>query len=115
MPLMPERSSTWSQCIGLPSASLLPWPRTSSVAPSFSAHATACCRSLLSRGLIVPAIAHRILDRGENHIDMEASMRALILALLLLTIAWSQVTAHAQSVVWPAFGPVRNLLRFDGF
>ena len=55
---MPERSSTWSQRIGLPSASLLPLPRTSSVTPSFSAHSTACRSSLsASRGLIVPGHA----------------------------------------------------------
>jgi hypothetical protein len=46
---------------------------------------------------------------------MEASMRALTVVMLLLTAAWSQVSAQAQSVSWPAFGPVRNLLRFDGF
>lgn len=42
-------------------------------------------------------------------------MRALILLMLLLTAAWHQLPGYAQSVSWPAFGPVRNLLRFDGF
>src|SRR5690242_13238470 len=38
-------------------------------------------------------------------------MRALTLALLLLL---SPLSTQAQSVVWPAFGPVRNLLKLDG-
>jgi hypothetical protein len=42
-------------------------------------------------------------------------MRALTIGLLLLATALPQATARAQSVAWPAFGPVRNLLRFDGF
>jgi hypothetical protein len=42
-------------------------------------------------------------------------MRALTIASLLLAAALPQVAAQAQSVAWPAFGPVRNLLRFDGF
>src|SRR3954468_9596326 len=66
MPLSPERSSTWSQRIGLPRASLLPLPRTSSVAPSFSAHSTACRSSLASRGLVVPAIVSEPRDVGER-------------------------------------------------
>src|SRR5581483_1412038 len=57
MPLRPDKSRTWSQRIGLPTSSLVPLPRTSSVTPSFSAHATASRRSLVSRGLIVPVIA----------------------------------------------------------
>ncbi len=51
MPLMPETSSTWSHCIGLPRSSLLPPPRTSSVTPSFSAHSTARRSSPASRRL----------------------------------------------------------------
>ena len=39
-------------------AVLLPPPRTSSVAPAFSAHSTACRNSLASRGLIAPVIPH---------------------------------------------------------
>src|SRR5215831_11621054 len=42
-------------------------------------------------------------------------MRALSLALLLLMAPLWQLPASAQGVAWPAFGPVRNLLRFDGF
>jgi len=42
-------------------------------------------------------------------------MRVLIAGLSVLVAALSQVPANAQSVTWPAFGPVRNLLRFDGF
>lgn len=38
-------------------------------------------------------------------------MRALTLALLLLL---SPLSTQAQSVAWPAFGPVRNLLKLDG-
>ena len=42
-------------------------------------------------------------------------MRALTMALLPLTTALSQGTVQAQSVAWPAFVPIRSLLRFDGF
>jgi hypothetical protein len=42
-------------------------------------------------------------------------MRALTVALLLLTTLAGPVSVKAQSVTWPAFGPERNLLRFDGF
>lgn len=42
-------------------------------------------------------------------------MRVLITGLSVLVAALFQVSANAQSVTWPAFGPVRNLLRFDGF
>jgi hypothetical protein len=35
--------------------------------------------------------------------------------MLILVTALACVSAMAQSVPWPAFGPVRNLLRFDGF
>src|SRR6185369_229263 len=66
MPLRPDRSRTWSQRIGLPISSLLPVPRTSSVAPSLSAHSTACRTSLESRGLIVPAIVSEPRDIGER-------------------------------------------------
>src|SRR5882672_11655739 len=62
---MPERSSTWSQRMGLPSAILLPWPRSSSVTLSFSAHSTACRSSFASRGLIVPAMFLEPRDVGE--------------------------------------------------
>src|SRR4051812_14666181 len=54
MPEIPDTSSTWSHCIGLPRSILLPLPRTSSVTPSFSAHSTTWRSSLASRGLIVP-------------------------------------------------------------
>jgi Bacterial extracellular solute-binding protein len=42
-------------------------------------------------------------------------MRALTIALLLLTALSGPMPVNAQSVTWPAFGPERNLLRFDGF
>src|SRR5215467_8871585 len=42
-------------------------------------------------------------------------MRALAIALLLLIAPAGFESAKAQSVSWPAFGPERNLLRFDGF
>ena len=42
-------------------------------------------------------------------------MRALTIGLLLLMTALSPAPAEAQSITWPAFGPERNLLRFDGF
>lgn len=42
-------------------------------------------------------------------------MRALTIALLLLTALSDPSSVEAQSVTWPAFGPERNLLRFDGF
>ena len=42
-------------------------------------------------------------------------MRTLTIALLLLVAPLCQRPADAQSVTWPAFGPERNLLRFDGF
>src|SRR5207245_7592754 len=45
----------------------------------------------------------------------EAFMRMLTIASLILTALLCQVSADAQSVTWPAFGPERNLLRFDGF
>src|SRR4051794_30692119 len=66
MPLMPETSSTWSHCIGLPRSSLLPPPRTSSVARSFSAHSTTRRSSLASRGLIVPPATSEPRDVGER-------------------------------------------------
>src|SRR5215470_3931308 len=43
------------------------------------------------------------------------SMRNLLARLLAPAIVLAAVSAGAQNVVWPAFGPVRNLLRFDGF
>jgi hypothetical protein len=39
----------------------------------------------------------------------------LLAPLLILVTALASVSATAQSVSWPAFGPLRNLLRFDGF
>ena len=42
-------------------------------------------------------------------------MRALTIALLLLTVLSDPMPVEAQSVTWPAFGPERTLLRFDGF
>lgn len=42
-------------------------------------------------------------------------MRDLIAPLLILLTTLVSAAAEAQSVSWPAFGPVRNLLRFDGF
>jgi hypothetical protein len=42
-------------------------------------------------------------------------MRGLLAPLLVLVTALACVSVKAQSVPWPAFGPVRNLLRFDGF
>ena len=42
-------------------------------------------------------------------------MRRLLAPLLILLTTLACVSATAQSVPWPAFGPVRNLLRFDGF
>ena len=42
-------------------------------------------------------------------------MRALTAALLLLTVVLPPIPAYAQSVPWPAFGPLRNLLKLDGF
>lgn len=42
-------------------------------------------------------------------------MRRLLAPLLILLTTLACVSATAQSVSWPAFGPVRNLLRFDGF
>jgi len=52
---------------------------------------------------------------NKHHIVLEATMRALSLALLLLMAPLWQLPAGAQSVAWPAFGPERPLLRFDGF
>jgi len=51
----------------------------------------------------------------KDHILLVASMRALSIALLLLAAVLPQASALPQSVAWPAFGPVRNLPRFDGF
>src|SRR6187401_2741152 len=62
MPLKPDRSRIWSHCIGRPRSILLPLPRTSRVAPSFSAHSTACRSSAGERGLIVPAIVSEPRD-----------------------------------------------------
>jgi hypothetical protein len=42
-------------------------------------------------------------------------MRALLAPLLPLLTVLACVSVKAQSVPWPAFGPVRKLLRFDGF
>ncbi|HEX9522870.1 MAG TPA: hypothetical protein VF949_07870 [Reyranella sp.] len=42
-------------------------------------------------------------------------MRGLLAPLLILLTALACVSVNAQSVPWPGFGPVRNLLRFDGF
>jgi hypothetical protein len=42
-------------------------------------------------------------------------MRGWFAPLLILLTILACVSAGAQSVPWPAFGPVRNLLRFDGF
>jgi hypothetical protein len=42
-------------------------------------------------------------------------MRRLLAPLLILLTTLACESATAQSVSWPAFGPVRNLLRFDGF
>jgi hypothetical protein len=42
-------------------------------------------------------------------------MRSVLAPLLVLVTIFASLSAEAQSVVWPAFGPVRNLLRFDGF
>jgi hypothetical protein len=42
-------------------------------------------------------------------------MRGLLALLLVLVTALACVSVKAQSVPWPVFGPVRNLLRFDGF
>ena len=39
----------------------------------------------------------------------------LLAPLLILVTALASVSATAQSVSWPAFGPLRNLPRFDGF
>jgi Tripartite tricarboxylate transporter family receptor len=41
--------------------------------------------------------------------------RCLLAPLLVLATALGCITVNAQSVPWPAFGPVRNLLRLDGF
>ncbi len=42
-------------------------------------------------------------------------MRGLLAPPLILLTALACISVKAQSVPWPAFGPVRNLLRFDGF
>src|SRR5260370_33436268 len=42
-------------------------------------------------------------------------MGRLLAPMLILLTTLACVSAAAQSVSWPAFGPVRNLLRFDGF
>ena len=52
---------------------------------------------------------------GEVGAAVLGDMRALTIALLLLTALSDPSSVEAQSVTWPAFGPERNLLRFDGF
>jgi hypothetical protein len=42
-------------------------------------------------------------------------MKRLLAPLPILLTALACVSVKAQSVPWPAFGPVRNLLRFDGY